>query len=111
MKMAAANADTNFDIQMSQNYCPTASRFASVSREDVDNLIVKEENQNTKKKTAYDLSIVLKFLAEERSVFLVISKVIFELLLLFCVYIINKILHGRFEIRILSSSVQLISNE
>ncbi|KXJ11512.1 hypothetical protein AC249_AIPGENE22734 [Exaiptasia diaphana] len=52
---------------MGENTQNTTSRFASVSREDVDDLIAKEENENTKKNTTYDVNIVLKFLAEERS--------------------------------------------
>ena len=35
-------------------------------KEDVDELITQQENENTKKKTMYDLNIVLKFLREVR---------------------------------------------
>ena len=42
------------------------SRFIDVSKEDVDELIAQQENENTKKKTMYDLNIVLKFLREVR---------------------------------------------
>ena len=41
------------------------SRFIDVSKGDVDELIAKKENQNTKKKTMHDLNIVLKFLRED----------------------------------------------
>ena len=37
------------------------SRFIDVSRDDVDELIARQENENTKKKTIYDLNILLKF--------------------------------------------------
>ena len=42
------------------------SRFIDVSKGDVDELIAQQENENTKKKTMYDLNIVLKFLREVR---------------------------------------------
>ena len=42
------------------------SRFIDVSKDDVDELIAQQENENTKKKTMYDLNIVLKFLREVR---------------------------------------------
>ena len=42
------------------------SRFIDVSKDDVDELIAQQENENTKKKTMYDLNIVLKFLHEVR---------------------------------------------
>ena len=42
------------------------SRFIDVSKDDVDELIAQQENENTKKKTMYDLNIVLKFLPEVR---------------------------------------------
>ena len=41
-------------------------RFIDVSEDDVDKLIALQENENTKKKTMYDLNIVLKFLREVR---------------------------------------------
>ena len=41
-------------------------RFIDVSEDDVDKLITQQENENTKKKTMYDLNIVLKFLREVR---------------------------------------------
>ena len=41
-------------------------RFIDVSEDDVDKLIAQQENENTKKKTMYDLNIVLKFLREVR---------------------------------------------
>ena len=37
-----------------------------MSEDDVDKLIAKQENENTKKKTMYDLNIVLKCLREVR---------------------------------------------
>jgi hypothetical protein len=37
-----------------------------VSEDDVDKLIAQQENENTKKKTVYDLNVVLKFLREVR---------------------------------------------
>ena len=40
------------------------SRFIDVSKGDVDELFAQKENKNTKKKTMYDLNIVLKFLRE-----------------------------------------------
>ena len=40
------------------------SRFIDVSKDDVDELIAQQENENTKKKTIYDLNIVRKFLRE-----------------------------------------------
>ena len=42
------------------------SRFIDVSKEGIDELIGQQENENTKKKTMYDLNIVLKFLREVR---------------------------------------------
>ena len=42
------------------------SRFIDVSKEDVEELIAQQENENTKKKTMYDLNIVLKFHREVR---------------------------------------------
>ena len=42
------------------------SRFIDVSKEDIDELIAQQGNENTKKKTMYDLNIVLKFLREVR---------------------------------------------
>ena len=42
------------------------SRFIDVSKDDVDELIAQQENENTKKKTMYDLNIVLKFLRDVR---------------------------------------------
>ena len=42
------------------------SRFIDVLKDDVDELIAQQENENTKKKTMYDLNIVLKFLREVR---------------------------------------------
>ena len=41
-------------------------RFIDVSEDDVDKLIAQQEKENTKKKTMYDLNIVLKFLREVR---------------------------------------------
>ena len=41
-------------------------RFPDASEDDVDKLIAQQENENTKKKTMYDLNIVLKFLHEVR---------------------------------------------
>ena len=41
------------------------SRF-DVSKDDVDKLIAQQENENTKRKTTYDLNIVLKYLREVR---------------------------------------------
>ena len=42
------------------------SRFIDVSKDDVDKLIAEQENENTKRKTTYDLNIVLKYLREVR---------------------------------------------
>ena len=42
-------------------------RFVTVAEGDVEKLISAEENANTKKKTSYDLTIVKKFLVEERN--------------------------------------------
>ena len=42
------------------------SRFIDVSKDDVDKLIAQQENENTKRKTTYDLNIVLKYLREVR---------------------------------------------
>ena len=39
------------------------SRFIEVSKDGVNELIAQQENENTKKKTMYDLDTVLKFLA------------------------------------------------
>ena len=41
-------------------------RFIDVSKDDVDKLIAQQENENTKRKTTYDLNIVLKCLREVR---------------------------------------------
>ena len=42
-------------------------RFINVSRDDVDKLIIaQQKNENTKRKTMYDLDIVLKYLREVR---------------------------------------------
>ena len=41
-------------------------RFIDVSKDDVDKLIAQQENENTKRKTTYDLNIVLKYLREVR---------------------------------------------
>ena len=41
-------------------------RFIDVSKDDVDKLIAQQENENTKRKTMYDLNIVLKYLREDR---------------------------------------------
>ena len=40
------------------------SRFIDVSKDDIDKLIAEQENENTKRKTTYDLNIVLKYLRE-----------------------------------------------
>ena len=42
------------------------SRFIDVSKDDFDELIAQQENEKKKKKTMYDLNIVLKFLREVR---------------------------------------------
>ena len=39
-------------------------RFIDVSKDDVDKLIAQQKNENTKRKTLYDLNIVLKYLLE-----------------------------------------------
>ena len=42
------------------------SRSIDVAKDDVDKLIAEQENENTKRKTTYDLNIVLKYLREVR---------------------------------------------
>ena len=41
-------------------------KFIDVSKDDVDKLIAQQENENTKRKTMFDLNIVLKHLHEVR---------------------------------------------
>ena len=53
---------TNIDDSYAEN---AHSRFRSVTESDVNKLINDEENENTKKKTVYDINIVKAFLAKE----------------------------------------------
>ena len=60
--------EPNFDLNLLSDLIDDSSncRFVDVSEDDVDKLIAQQENENTKKKTMYDLNIVLKFLREVR---------------------------------------------
>ena len=61
LKMAEAN-EPHWNLGLVNEN--TSSRFAQVSQKDVDDLIAKEENENTKKKTVYDVNIILQFMKE-----------------------------------------------